>query len=164
MWMLTTDLDQRSRTFYITPRNGVISHRARIGGNSSCCQPHTQKQTQNKMRPWSLHAVCHFTHVYFCAQTAADVGDIGTWQITIILINEKNKQTNKQTPQQTNKQTNTPNWSSLPGGNWLWFLNLQCESVMHLQCADIPKLWKKKHSLVLTNGMSLYYMSICITT
>ena len=40
---------------------------------------------QNK----TLHALRQLTHVYLHARMTGDAGDIGTWQITVILIMEK---------------------------------------------------------------------------
>ena len=41
------------------------------------------------MRPWSLGALQHFTHVYLHTQTAVDAGDLGIWKTTLILITLK---------------------------------------------------------------------------
>ena len=44
------------------------------------------KTNVKQMRPWSLHAVQHFRHIYLYTETAVDAGDIRTWRTTVILI------------------------------------------------------------------------------
>ena len=52
--------------------------------------PTTHAKTHAKqMRPWSLHAVRHFTRVYLHTRTVVDAGDICTWWTTFILITGK---------------------------------------------------------------------------
>ena len=42
-----------------------------------------------QMRPQSLRAVWHFTHVHIHAKTTIDAGDIRSWRTTVILITGK---------------------------------------------------------------------------
>ena len=44
---------------YRAPSNGIVSHRAQIGGIRVFAN-HTRKTNTKQMRPWSLHSVQHF--------------------------------------------------------------------------------------------------------
>ena len=121
-----TDLDQRSQTCYTAPCIGVVSHGALTGGVRVFIE-HTFRK-HNKMSPRSLLAFQCLPHVYLHALTTANAGNICTWQIQswlfwILIIARKN--------------LNTPNWSSMPGREWRWFLNLWSKSVYnHMSITD----------------------------
>ena len=69
-WMLTTHRYRPEiRELLYHPCNDVFNHGAPIGSIQVFVGPHTETNA-NKMCPWSLRTMRHFTHVYVHVQAA----------------------------------------------------------------------------------------------
>ena len=108
--VLTTDLQERSKSSYKAMFNGIVSHGLSYWRSSGFSWPPAQKPTQNRF----THDLCTLKDIlgiFIYTQTAVEADNILTWQITIILITEK---------------LEDPNFSLVPGSKWLRLWDRPC--------------------------------------